>query len=73
MLIAVARLVRATTETGATHRYELLVEVPAKSETHRISVTTSRAKFLGFAPIGASGLDQRIEGVWYPTQREFDR
>lgn len=74
MQFACARLIKAATvETGApkTHQYQLLVKVYSTGAEYRVFVTTAQAKALGFSGVRDGGLEQVVEGMWYPTQQQF--
>lgn len=69
-ILATATISKATTASGRTHRY-LLVVVARGAIVYSAHITTSRAKALGFRPLGQGGRGQVVHGTWYATQGQF--
>lgn len=69
-LVATATISKATTGAGRTHRYLLVVRARGQV-VHTAHITTSRAKALGFKPLGQGGRHQVVHGTWYVTQGQF--
>lgn len=71
MILATAKLRKATTKEGRTFRYLIVVSARGK-EVGRYHLKTAEAYRLGFKRIKEAGRDQVVEGIWYPGPGKFD-